>query len=95
MNTEKIQLSSLPEAINPMYQKKIILTGWKGMYALQNAFVPWPKSSTDLIFKDKTQTVLAPFRIYARITSVDLNIALQPSLSSIQLHFHYHPWLAG
>lgn len=59
MNTEEIQLSSLSEAINSVYYKKIIVTGgkegiWKGTYALQNAFVPWPKSSTYLILKDKT-----------------------------------------
>lgn len=59
MNTEEIQLASLSEAINTVYHKKTILTGgksgiWKGRYALQNAFVPWPKSSTYLIFKDRT-----------------------------------------
>lgn len=58
MNTEEIQLCSLSEAINTVYHKKIIVTGgnkeFGKTYALQNAFVPWPKSSTYVISKDKT-----------------------------------------
>lgn len=95
MNTEEIQLCSLSEAINTVYHKKIIVTGGNKEFGktlrpcrmlLFHGQSP-PRTSSP---KTKLQTALAPSRIYVRITSVDLNIALQASLSSVQLH----PWLA-